>query len=205
MEKDYSRLWTLFKSMFVLSACTFGGGFVIVSLMKKKYVEELKWLEEDEMLDVTAITQSAPGPLPVNASVIIGYRIAGVVGSLTAIFGTILPPMVIISVISLFYEQFRTNSYVATALQVMRAGVAAVIFDVVFNLAGNVVKTGRILYMTMMVVAFVAAYLFDVSAMIIIFICLGIGLVDLFLVLKNKKGKVIKTENKTISNKKGRV
>ena len=205
MEKDYSKLWTLFKSMFVLSACTFGGGFVIVSLMKKKYVEELKWLEEDEMLDVTAITQSAPGPLPVNASVIIGYRIAGVVGSLTAIFGTILPPMVIISVISLFYEQFRTNSYVATALQVMRAGVAAVIFDVVFNLAGNVVKTGRILYMTMMVVAFVAAYLFDVSAMIIIFICLGIGLVDLFLVLKNKKGKVIKTENKTISNKKGRV
>ena len=68
MKKDYSKLWTLFKSMFVLSACTFGGGFVIVSLMKKRYVEELGWLEEDEMLDVTAITQSAPGPLPVNAS-----------------------------------------------------------------------------------------------------------------------------------------
>ena len=65
MKKDYSKLWTLFKSMFVLSACTFGGGFVIVSLMKKRYVEELKWMEEDEMLDVTAITQSAPGPLPV--------------------------------------------------------------------------------------------------------------------------------------------
>ena len=68
MQKDYSKLWTLFRSMFVLSACTFGGGFVIVSLMKKKFVEELNWLEEDEMLDVTAITQSAPGPLPVNES-----------------------------------------------------------------------------------------------------------------------------------------
>lgn len=134
MKKDYSKLWTLFKSMFILSACTFGGGFVIVSLMKKKYEEELKWLEE-EMLDVTAITQSAPGPLPVNASVIIGYRICGVVGSLAAILGTILPPMVIISIISLFYEQFRTNPYIAMALQVMRAGVAAVIFDVVINLA----------------------------------------------------------------------
>ena len=67
MKKDYSKLWTLFRSMFVLSACTFGGGFVIVSLMKKKFVEELQWLEEDEMLDVTAITQSSPGPLPVNA------------------------------------------------------------------------------------------------------------------------------------------
>lgn len=212
MKKDYSKLWTLFKSMFVLSACTFGGGFVIVSLMKKKYVEELKWLEEDEMLDVTAITQSAPGPLPVNASVIIGYRIAGVAGSLTAILGTILPPMIIISIISLFYEQFRTNPYIATALQVMRAGVAAVIFDVVLTLAGNVVKTGRVLYITMMVVAFAATYFFDVSAMAIIFICLGIGLIDLFFSMKKSKaektGSEIAdkiTENKTISDKKRRV
>lgn len=191
MKKDYSKLWTLFKSMFILSACTFGGGFVIVSLMKKRYVEELKWLEEDEMLDVTAITQSAPGPLPVNASVIIGYRMAGIIGSLIAILGTILPPIIIISIISLFYEQFRTNPYIATALQVMRAGVAAVIFDVVINLAGNVIKTRRILYIVMMVAAFVATYLFDVSAMIIIFVCLAIGLVDLWITLnRKKKGKV---------------
>lgn len=205
MKKDYSKLWTLFKSMFVLSACTFGGGFVIVSLMKKKYVEELKWLEEDEMLDVTAITQSAPGPLPVNASVIIGYRIAGVAGALTAILGTILPPMAIISVISLFYEQFRTNPYIATALQVMRAGVAAVIFDVVINLAGNVVRTGRFLYMTMMVVAFVSTYFLDVSAMVIIFVCLGIGLIDLFLILKKNHVSVVSMENKKKENKRGRV
>lgn len=190
MKKDYSKLGTLFKTMFVLSACTFGGGFVIVSLMKKKYVDELKWFEEDEMLDVTAITQSSPGPLPVNASVIIGYRIAGVVGSLTAILGTILPPMIIISIISLFYEQFRTNPYISTALQVMRAGVAAVIFDVVINLAGNVIKTRRFLYIAMMVVAFVATYLLDVSAMIVILTCLGIGLIDLAITLRKKKGTV---------------
>lgn len=189
MKRDYSKLGTLFKSMFMLSACTFGGGFVIVSLMKKKFVEELKWLEEDEMLDVTAITQSAPGPLPVNASVIIGYRMAGVLGSLTAILGTILPPMIIISIISVFYEQFRTNPYIAVALQVMRAGVAAVIFDVVINLAKNVLKTKRVLYIVMMVIAFVATYLLGVSAMLIIFTCLGIGLADLAVTLyKKKKG-----------------
>lgn len=188
MKKDYSKLGTLFRSMFMLSACTFGGGFVIVSLMKKKFVEELKWLEEDEMLDVTAITQSAPGPLPVNASVIIGYRMAGLAGSLTAILGTILPPMIIISIISVFYEQFRSNPYIAIALQVMRAGVAAVIFDVVINLAKNVVKTKRILYIAMMVIAFIATYLLDVSAMLIIFTCLGIGLIDLTITLcRNKK------------------
>lgn len=192
MKKDYSKLWVLFKSMFILSACTFGGGFVIVSLMKKRYVEELKWLEEDEMLDVTAITQSAPGPLPVNASVIIGYRIAGIVGSLTAILGTILPPMIIISIISLFYEQFRTNPYINVALQVMRAGVAAVIFDVVINLATNVIRTKRSLYIGMMIVAFIATYLFDVSAMMIILVCLGIGIVDLLMQTRKnlKKGEL---------------
>lgn len=186
MEKKSKKLWTLFRSMFMLSACTFGGGFVIVSLMKKKFVEELKWLEEDEMLDVTAITQSAPGPLPVNASVIIGYRMAGIIGSLVAVLGTILPPMIIISVISLFYNQFRTNRYVAIALQVMRAGVAAVIFDVVINLAKNVCKTKRVLYILMMIAAFICTCLLKVSAMIVIFACLGIGIVDLLVDTRKK-------------------
>ncbi len=187
MNEKCKKLWILFKSMFVLSSCTFGGGFVIVSLMKKKYVEELKWLDEDEMLDVTALTQSAPGPLPVNASVIIGYRMAGVVGSLVAILGTILPPMIIISIISLFYDQFRTNKYVSLALQVMRAGVAAVIFDVVINLAKNVCKTKRILYIVMMTASFVCTYLLGVSAMLIIFICLGIGIAELIVSAINRR------------------
>lgn len=186
MNEKAKKLWILFKSMFMLSACTFGGGFVIVSLMKEKYVEELKWLEEDEMLDVTAITQSAPGPLPVNASVIIGYRMAGVVGSLVAVLGTILPPMIIISIISLFYDQFRTNKYIAVALQVMRAGVAAVIFDVVINLAKNVCKTKRILYILMMIAAFICTCVLKVSAMIVILVCLGIGIVDLLIEMKKK-------------------
>ncbi|MBQ4284074.1 MAG: chromate transporter [Lachnospira sp.] len=190
MKKDYSKLWTLFRSMFMLSACTFGGGFVIVSLMKKKFVEELKWIEEDEMLDVTAITQSAPGPLVVNASVIVGYRIAGVIGSLVAVLGTILPPMIIISIISLFYEQFRTNPYIATALQVMRVGVAAVILDVVLNLAGNVIKTKRVLYIVMMIVAFLAAFVFDISAMAIVGVCLVIGIVDVVVTYGRKKKEV---------------
>lgn len=189
MKLDAKKLFTLFKSMFMLSACTFGGGFVIVSLMKKKYVEELHWLEEDEMLDVTAITQSAPGPLPVNASVIIGYKMFGLVGSLVAVLGTILPPMIIISLISLCYDQFRTNPVIALALQVMRAGVAAVIADVVINLAGNVMKTRRPLYIAMMVVAFLATCLLGVSAMVVILCCLAIGLLDLAWSMGKEKGK----------------
>ena len=110
------------------------------------------------------------------------------VGSLVAILGTILPPMIIISIISLFYEQFRTNLYISTALQVMRAGVAAVIFDVVINLAKNVLNTKRVLYIIMMCTAFVATYLLDISAMLVILTCLVIGLGDLAIVTwKNKK------------------
>ena len=187
-EKNPKILLRLFQSMFVLSAFTFGGGFVIVSLMKKKFVEQLGWLEEDEMLDITAITQSSPGPLPINASVIIGYRMYGVVGSLVAILGTALPPMIIIFIISYFYEQFRTNTYIAIALQVMRAGVAAVIFDVVISLAKNVLHTRRILYIGMMIVAFVLTYFLDVNAMLIILSCLAIGILDLFITLYRKKG-----------------
>lgn len=187
-EKRSIILWQLFKSMFLLSACTFGGGFVIVSLMKKKFVEELKWIDEDEMLDITAITQSSPGPLPVNASVILGYRMAGIPGSLSAILGTIIPPMIIISIICIFYNQFRSNKYIAIALQVMRAGVAAVIFDVVINLAKNVCKTKRILYIAMMIISYVCAYFIGISAMLIILTCLLIGIIDLIIGLRKNKG-----------------
>lgn len=180
-QKKSKILWQLFRATFTLSAFTFGGGFVIVSLMKKKFVEELGWLEEDEMLDITAIAQSSPGPIPINASVILGYRMAGLAGTVTAILGTALPPMIIISVISIFYTQFRENRIIAVALQVMRAGVAAVIFDVVYNLAANVCKTRRPLYIILMIAAFIAAVVFDVSAVIIILVCLGIGIADVII------------------------
>lgn len=182
-----NKLWKLFTSTFTLSACTFGGGFVIVSLYKKKFVEELKWLEEDEMLDITAIAQSSPGPIPVNASVILGYRIHGILGSVVAILGTIIPPFIIISLISVFYKQFKNNEVIAVALQVMRAGVAAVILDVVVNLAKNVIKLKNILYIIVMIVAFIGTYFFNVGAMYIIFSCLVIGLVTVLLDYRKEK------------------
>lgn len=187
-KKNLEQLWILFKSMFLLSACTFGGGFVIVSLMKKKFVEELKWLEEDEMLDITAITQSSPGPLPVNASVIIGYRMQGIPGSLAAVLGTILPPMFVISLICVFYTEFRQNLYIAAALQVMRAGVAAVILDVTWNLAKNVWNSHSVFYTSLMALSFCGAYFFGISAMIIILICLVIGITEAVLTSYKKKG-----------------
>lgn len=184
---DLNVLWELFKSTFVLSASTFGGGFVIVSLMKKRFVEELGWLEESEMLDITAIAQSSPGPIPINASVILGYRMHGVLGSIVAILGTSIPPITIISIISSFYTQFRESAVISTALMVMRAGVAAVICDVVINLAKNVVKTKNKLYIALMFITFIMSYAFGISAMTVILLCLMIGIANLLIDIKKTK------------------
>ena len=188
MNKSKAKiLWQLFRATFTLSAFTFGGGFVIVSLMKKKFVEELGWLEENEMLDITAIAQSSPGPIPINASVILGYRMAGLTGTIVAILGTSLPPMLIISLISVFYTQFRENQVIATALQVMRAGVAAVIFDVVVNLAKNVCKTKRVLYIGLMILSFIATAVLGLNAMAVVLTCLCIGIIDVIIPIVQKK------------------
>lgn len=175
-ESSFSIYRKLFTITLVLSACTFGGGFVIISMLQKKFVDELGWLTEDEMLDMTAIAQSSPGALAVNAAIVVGYRIKGFWGAVVSTIGTIIPPIVIISVISVFYNQFRDNAYIAVALMVMRAGVAAVIFDVVINLMKNVLKTKSALWISLMFLAFIATYFFGVGAPVIIIICGVTGL-----------------------------
>lgn len=128
----------IFLSTFELSACTFGGGFVIIPLMRKKFVEELGWIEEEEMLDLTAIAQASPGAIAVNASIMLGYHIAGITGAILAVLGTVLPPLIIISIISMFYQAFRNNVIVSMAMRGMLCGVAAVICDVVINMAKSI-------------------------------------------------------------------
>ena len=130
----------LFLSTFKISACTFGGGFVIIPLLRRKFVEELGWIDEQEMMDLTAIAQSSPGAIAVNASILVGYRVAGIPGAMLTVLGTVLPPLIIISVISLFYKAFRDNAIVNAAMAGMLCGVAAVILDVVINMIKGIFK-----------------------------------------------------------------
>ena len=125
-EKTGAVLRKLFFSTLYISTFTFGGGFVIITFMKKKFVDELHWIDENEMLDLAALAQSSPGAIAVNAAILVGWRMAGFAGMLIAIIGTILPPMTILSVISFFYAAFASNVYVALVLKGMQAGVAAV-------------------------------------------------------------------------------
>ncbi len=186
MEKSGGRkLLTLFLSMLYISAFTFGGGFVIVTLMKRKFVDEYHWIDEKEMLDMTALAQSSPGPIAVNAAILVGWKVGGFAGMLSAVLGTVIPPVVILSVISLGYQLFATNRYVALVLRGMSCGVAAVILDVSFSLGKNVLKTREWVHWAVLAVAFIATFFFRVN---VIFIVLAAAAVGVALALIRRKG-----------------
>lgn len=108
--------------------------------MRKKFVEQYHWIEEKEMLDLTAIAQSSPGAIAVNVAILIGYRLAGIFGAVITIIGTVLPPFITLSIISLAYTAFQESLIVNYVLRGMQAGVAAVIIDVVISMAIELFK-----------------------------------------------------------------
>lgn len=153
----------LFGAMLTISACTFGGGFVIVSLMKRKFVDEYGWLEESEMLDYTAIAQSCPGAIAVNAAILVGWRMGGAAGMIAAVAGTVVPPLAIMMLISACYEAFAANPYVAMVLSGMQAGVAAVLCDVVLSMGRGVLAQRSAVRIAVMAAAFVAVHVLHVG------------------------------------------
>ena len=156
-------LWKLFISTLYLSAFTFGGGYVIVTLMKNKFVDEYHWIEENEMLDLVAIAQSSPGAIAVNGAIVIGYKLAGVVGIFITILGTILPPFIVLTVVSIFYNAFKSDWLISQLLEGMQAGVGAVIASVTVDMAAPIVKEKNHLSLIIMCVAFIAACVFSVN------------------------------------------
>ncbi len=179
--KEFS-LWLLFKESFLLSAFTFGGGFVIVSLMKKKFVDHYQWIKEREMLDMIAIAQSAPGVIAVNASIIIGHQLAGLKGVLVTLLGTILPPFLVISLVANSYDMLIQYPLIQVALLGMQAGVGAVLLDVVISLVQGLVKEKAWVWMGLMVISFFALILFNVHILWIIGGSALLGLLSLQLV-----------------------
>lgn len=186
MNKEISY-WNLFRYTFLISAFTFGGGYVIVPLMKKRFVEDLKWFDNDEMMNLIAIGQSAPGPIAVNSSIIIGYNLLGVPGALTAAFGTALPPLVIMTIVSYIYLAVRDNVLVQNVMMGMQAGIAAIIVNVVWKLAQGVLKTKNKRLITVLVLSMIAALFFNVN---VIYLLLFAALVALISHFVNRQSEV---------------
>ena len=166
--KKKNLLWKLFVSTFYISVFTFGGGYVIVSLMKKKFVDEYHWIEEEEMLDLIAIAQSSPGAIAVNGAIVVGYKLAGMIGA------TILPPFLILSILSVFYNAFQDNFLVSQMLNGMQAGVGAVIASVVYDMGRGVLKEKDPLSMVIMAGAFMVVCVFEVN---VIYVVIASGLI----------------------------
>lgn len=179
-ERNGKLLWEILISTLYLSAFTFGGGYVIVTLMKNKFVDEKKWISEKEMLNFVAIAQSSPGAIAVNGAIVVGYKLAGFFGILASVLGTVIPPFVITSLISYFYEAFSSNLWISLLLEGMQSGVAAVVAAVSYQMALGVVRERDPLLLVMMFLAFIASAVFGVNVIYIILISIGIGLVQTF-------------------------
>ena len=175
-ESQGKILWKIFISTLYLRAVTCGGGYVIVTLMKKKFVDEYHWIGEDEMLDLVASAQASPGAIAVNGAIVVGYKLAGSPGTLVAILGTILPPFVIISVISICYNAFRSNFFVAQMLSGMQAGVGAVIASVVWDMGADIARQKSVSSMLIMAAAFVLSCVCKVNVVYLVLGCIVLGL-----------------------------
>lgn len=168
--------WKLFQSTFLISAFTVGGGFVIIPLLRAKYVDEYGWLNDKDTLNLVSIAQSMPGIVAVNASIILGYRMAGLRGALTALSATILPPLFTLSLISCAYDWFAANQYVRYALKGMQCGATALIVNVAIDLLQKQLKKKQVLPLVIILGTFAANFFFGVNIMLLVILDALIGL-----------------------------
>ena len=177
----------LFWTTLTLSTFTFGGGFVIISMLRKKMVVELGWVNDEEMLDFVTIAQSSPGPIAVNGSLMVGYHLAGVPGALVATVGTILPPMIILTLVSLGYKAVADNPIIAAAFNGMRAVVAAIVLQVSWALFKPLAEKKEVLPILLFVLSFLALFVFKVNIMVVMVAVILFSVVhSLILVHKEK-------------------
>ena len=125
----------LFLSYFKIGLFTFGGGYAMVPLIEAEVIERKKWLPQSEFLDLLTLAQSSPGPIAINTSVFIGYKVRGLRGAAAAALGAVLPSFIIILIVAIFFAEIRHNAIVEAAFKGMRPAVVALIVVPVFSLA----------------------------------------------------------------------
>lgn len=182
------KLWILFKTSFSISAVT-SGGWAIVASMKEKLVNEYKWISEEEILNLFSIAQSTPGLIATNTAVLVGYRIAGIAGSLVMVLGCIIPPIVIMSIVSVFYDFIKDNQIIKYIMKGMAAGVAALLVSVASGLIKNLVKENSIVLYFIALLAFVLVRYLNVNILLIVFACALLGIINVFFLQKKVEEK----------------
>lgn len=182
-----NRVIQLFLSFLKIGAFTFGGGYAMIPLIQREVTEKKKWITDDDILEIVAISESTPGPIAINAATFVGYRVAGKKGAAAATIGVVLPSFVIISLISLILEAFKTNAYVQYAFYGIRAGVLALVIKALISMYKKCPK-GLFSYIVMGA-AFVFAALVRINVILVIAMCGFAGWLYSFIASKRSDGR----------------
>ena len=187
------RALALFWAMFKIGLFTFGGGYAMVAMFERELVENKKWLKKDEFIDVIAIAESTPGPIAINTATYVGYKQCGVLGSVFATLGVILPSFIIIFLISLFFDRFLQLKWVQFAFKGIQSCVVFLILYAGFNMLKAIKKNAiNLIVLLSTIVCLVAFSLFAISFSSIFYILIGgaIGLIIYCIeTIKNHKNK----------------
>lgn len=170
------KLLQLFLTFFKIGAFTFGGGYAMIPLIQRETVETHGWISDEDILEIVAIAESTPGPIAINSSTFIGYKVAGVLGAACATFGTVLPSFVIITLIFYLLREFQDIAAVQFAFNGIRAGVLALIVKAWWNMYKKSPKNAVSYFIAAL--AFAAVCFFDVNVLYVIVACALIGLVS---------------------------
>lgn len=182
------KLWTLFITTFSISL-TANSGYAILSVMKNIFVKKHQWFSEEEMSNYIALAQSTPGPVAVNISMIIGYEVCGLLGSALAVLGCILPPLIIMSIVSYFYQKIVDNEYVKLFMQGMQAGVVAMLLDVLIGLFSNINKDYKYINFLVLIISFLYVRFSNLSILYLVLICILIGIIKSLYIKKKVEAK----------------
>lgn len=194
MEKkvNFKTIFQLFISFMKIGAFTFGGGYAMIPLIQKEAVEKRKWVKEEDIFDVIAIAESTPGPIAVNASTFIGFKVAGFLGAFFATLGLIIPSFVIIYLISLFYKAFITVPAISAIFKGLSIGVIVLLVMAFIKLKKQMklsISTGIIfgVVLTYLVVNYFIGIQIPFFTLILILFGLLFGVVTEALIRKEEK------------------
>lgn len=186
-EKVKTCLWLFWINLFI-GAFTFGGGYIVVPMIQKYYVRGKQLFSKEELLGMAAVAQSAPGAIAVNLSALAGFRAAGLWGVLVSCLGAILPPLVILSVVAVWYEAFCANPSVEAVLRGMQAGVAALIVDIVVDMWRMILRKKSWWLSVMVPGTFLASFVFQVNIALILAVCCVLSLWRIRVELRKREG-----------------
>ncbi len=174
-----------FEMFFILlkiNALTFGGGYTIAPVIRQEFVEKRGLISNEDMLNILAVAQSGPGALAVSTSLLVGYKVKGVRGAIASLLGAITPPLVIISLVYIFYEMFEKNIYIRAALRGMSGVIAGVLIVTCYQLIKDALKRFPIFSSTLAILSFLVAYFTKLHVGIIILALALIGLISFSIV-----------------------